>query len=216
MEFQVFYENLRRLVDNELETERINLTLLQLNFQSGDSFSVRQNNTFERLDRPFEIHDGVVLPVREYRFSHVGIEGRTASQRKVSGNVGFDRGQFWSGNGASINAGISIRPVPGVTVSADLRHVDVDLPEGAFTTDLARVSGAWQASPWVSVTGNVQYDTVSEVVGLFTRLRWILTPGSDFYLVYTQNWQYEPLALRDRFVTLSRGATTKINYTHRF
>ena len=66
------------------------------------------------------------------------------------------------------------------------------------------------------MTGNVQYDTVSEVVGLFTRLRWILTPGSDFFFVYTQNWQYDPAAIRDRFLTLSRGATTKMNYTHRF
>ena len=75
-----------------------------------------------------------------------------------------------------------------------------------------RLSGAWHLSPWASVTGNVQYDTVSEIVGLFTRLRWILTPGSDFFLVYTQNWQ----SAADRLYTLSRCATTKINYTHRF
>jgi hypothetical protein len=101
MEFEVFYENLRRLVDNELETERINLTLFQLEFQSGDNFSVRQNNTFERLDSPFEIRDGVILPIGDYRFSGFRIQGRTASQRTVSGNVGFSRGQFRPTNGCA-------------------------------------------------------------------------------------------------------------------
>ena len=58
----------------------------------------------------------------------------------------------------------------------------------------------------------MQYDTITQIAGLYTRLRWILRPGSDFYFVYTENWQ----SAADRLQTLSRGATTKINYTHRF
>ena len=215
MEFEVFYEHLLDL-ENVLQTRRTNFTLFQTRFQSGDWFAVRSNNTFERLEEPFEISDGVVLPIGEYRFSEFRFDARTANQRMVSGNIGFRKGEFWSGNGRSTNFGLTVRPHQGITLSTNYRHDDVDLPEGAFTTDLVRVSGAWHLSPWTSVTGNVQYDTVSEVVGLFTRLRWILTPGSDFFFVYTQNWQYDPAAIRDRFLTLSRGATTKMNYTHRF
>ena len=216
LEFGIFYEHLLDL-DNVLQTRRTNLTLFQVRFQSGDFFAVRNSHTLERLEDPFEISDGVVLPVGDYRFSEVQFEARTASQRPVSGRVGVFLGDFWSGRGRSIGVGLTVRPVEGVTASADWSRDDVTLPEGAFTTDLVRLSGAWHLSPWTSVTGNIQYDTVSDVVGLFTRLRWILTPGSDFFLVYTQNWQYDRTSLRDaRFVTLSRGATTKINYTHRF
>ena len=39
-----------------------------------------------------------------------------------------------------------------------------------------------------------------------------LQPGSDLFFVYTHNWQNDPRGL----VTVSRGATTKINYIHRF
>ena len=216
MQFGVFYEHLLDL-DNVLQTRQTNLTLLQVRYQSGDNFSVRNNNRFERLEDPFEISDGIVLPVGEYRFSEVRFDARSASQRPVSGRVGYTMGDFWSGSGRSTNVGLTVRPVQGVTVSADWSRDDVTLPEGEFTTDLVRLSGAWHLSPWTSVTGNIQYDTVSEIVGLFARLRWILTPGSDFFLVYTQNWQYDRTSLNDaRFVTLSRGATTKINYTHRF
>ena len=217
LEFGIFYEHLLDL-DNVLQTRQADFTLLQVRYQSGDNFSIRNNNRFERLDDSFEISDGVTLPVGEYRFSELRFDARSANQRPVSGRIGYTLGGFWSGSRRSSEVGVSVRPVQGVTISTDWERDDVTLPQGEFTTDLVRLSGAWHLSPWASVTGNVQYDTVSEIVGLFTRLRWILTPGSDFFLVYTQNWQYDRTAVvRDaRLLTLSRGATTKINYTHRF
>ena len=213
MEFGVFYERLLDL-DNVLQTRRINLTLFQLRFQSGDFFTVRSNSTFENLDGSFEISDGIVIPIGGYDFTSVSITARAASQRKISGRFNVTTGEFWSGDRSGIDIGFTVRPYTGITLSADWGRDEVDLPQGSFTTDLARLSGSWHASPWVSVTGNLQYDTVSQIAGLFTRLRWILQPGSDFYFVYTQNWQYEDLDRR--FLTVSRGATTKINYTHRF
>ena len=217
LEFGIFYEHLLDL-DNVLQTRQANITLLEVRYQSGDSFSIRNNNRFERLDDPFEISDGVTLPVGKYPFSELRFGARSADLRPVSGRIGYTLGDFWSGSRRSSDVGVSVRPVQGVTISTDWERDDVTLPQGAFTTNLARLSGSWHLSPWASVAGNVQYDTVSEIVGLFTRLRWILTPGSDFFLVYTQNWQYDPTAVVGdaRFLTLSRGATTKINYTHRF
>jgi len=50
------------------------------------------------------------------------------------------------------------------------------------------------------------------------RARWILTPGNDLFLVVTQNWQNPGDGLFDRdreFITLSRGASVKLNYTYR-
>ena len=217
LEFGIFYEHLLDL-DNVLQTRQANLTLLQVRYQSGDQFSIRNNNRFERLDNSFEISDGVTLPVGEYRFSDLRFSAQSAALRPVSGRIGYTLGDFWSGSRRSSDVGVSVRPVQGITISTDWERDDVTLPQGDFTTDLVRLSGAWHLSPWAAVTGNVQYDTVSEIVGLFTRLRWILTPGSDFFLVYTHNWQYDRTAVvRDaRFLTLSRGVTTKINYTHRF
>jgi hypothetical protein len=65
----------------------------------------------------------------------------------------------------------------------------------------------------------MQYDDVSEVVGFFARTRWILKPGNELFVVLTQNWQNLGMGLFDRdrdLVTLSRGASVKLNYTVRF
>ena len=221
IENEIRYEHLLTL-DNVLQTQKVQLTLFQLEFESGDRLGIRASNSFERLDKSFEISDGVVLATGDYRYNDFRIDARTASQRVVSGNVGFSAGEFWSGRRTSTNLNLSVRPYQGITLSSNYRHDNVNLPEGKFSTDLVRMSGEWHVSPWTSVTSNVQYDSVSDVVGLFGRLRWIVTPGSDFFLVYAHNWQYDPnwqadpMNVRNRFVTLSRGAATKINYTHRF
>ena len=93
-----------------------------------------------------------------------------------------------------------------------------------FTAAVYELEGQWNPSPWVAFTNQLQYDDQSGLVGLFARLRWIVTPGSDIYFVYTHNWRNIGTVLgtdlfdRDRrdLVTLSRGGSIKANYTYRF
>ena len=65
----------------------------------------------------------------------------------------------------------------------------------------------------------LQYDDQSDLVGLFARMRWIVKPGNDVYVVYAHNWQYVSLLASPNehdLITLSRGASVKVNYTYRF
>lgn len=211
LEFRAYHEHLSDL-HNRLLTRETGVTLLGVVYDSGDRFDLRKNFRFEQLDEPFEIHAGVVLPAARYAFDDWELNVETASHRRVSGGASIRVGQFWSGNRSAVELTLTARPLPGVTAATEWEHENVDLSEGRFETNLVRLLGSWHASPWLALDGNVQYDTVTAVTGLYTRLRWILRPGSDFYFVYTENWQ----STENRFVTLSRGATTKINYTHRF
>ena len=69
----------------------------------------------------------------------------------------------------------------------------VDLAEGSFTSNVFRFISDSQFSPYVAVVNNIQYDTVSQVLGWQSRFRWIMKPGNDLYIVYTQNWLDSPL-----------------------
>ena len=211
LEFRFYHEHLSDL-HNRLLTRETTMTLLGVVYDSGDRFDLRRNFRFELLDAPFDIHPGVVLPVGKYTFDDWELRAESASHRRLSGSASITVGHFWSGNRSAVELALTARPLHGVTATTEWEHEDVDLFEGRFTTNLIRVLGSWHASPWVAFDGNIQYDTVTSITGLYTRVRWILRPGRDFYFVYTENWQ----STDDRFVTLSRGATTKINYTHRF
>ena len=84
----------------------------------------------------------------------------------------------------------------------------------ARETDVYRLVSDSQFTPFIAPVNNVQFDTVSRVMGWQARFRWIVRPGNDLYLVYTHNWLEGPVA--DRFVTLDRRAASKVLYTHRF
>ncbi len=209
--FGAMFEYLTDL-QNRLLTRRLELTVLDIRFESGDDLNLAVNSRFEQLDEAFEISDDIVIPVGAYDFNDFEVSFRSASQRVVSTDIEYLRGKFWSGDRTGLELGLTLRPASGLRFSFDWEQNSVSLPEGDFDTKLARFNGDWQLSPWISATGIVQYDNVSRSYGLYSRFRWILQPGSDLYFVYTHNWLSEVHGL----LTLSRAATTKINYTHRF
>ena len=210
-QWQVFFEYLTDF-ENVLLTRRTRLDLLEIRFESGDEIRMNLENRYELLDEPFEIHPDIVIPTGDYDFTDFSIRVQTTERRKVSGELGYTRGGFWSGNRTAYEGEISLRPTSGFLFATEWEHNDISLPEGDFSTSLIAQRSEWQASPWMSLTTIIQYDNVSSELGLYARFRWILKPGNDLYVVYSHNWR----SVENRWLTLERAATTKVNYTHRF
>jgi hypothetical protein len=64
---------------------------------------------------------------------------------------------------------------------------------------------------WVNL---LQYDNVSDTIGLSSRLHWIPQAGREVYFVL--NHTVEDFDLNDRFHSLGSDVAAKINYTFRF
>ncbi|MDP2128481.1 MAG: DUF5916 domain-containing protein [Pseudohongiella sp.] len=219
-EHQIYFEYLTDL-DNRLLTRNINIKPLQLNFESGDRVALEVGRNFERLDRVFTIFgrgdDAIRVQPGDYHSDKWSASFTTAGRRMLSGSAEFGRSEFWGGDRNSIDLSGTIRSRRGVSLTANFQHNDVSLPQGDFDTNLVRLSWAWNLSPWTAITGNVQYDDLSDVVGVYARMRWIVQPGNDIFLVWSHNWLYDDGPLSDsRFSTLSRGGAVKVNYTLRF
>jgi hypothetical protein len=214
--FSAQLRNLATLDTGRLEERQWQFTVFGMDFESGDNFSINATHQFDDLDYDFDIHDGILIQQGLYTNWQYSLRARTASRRRVSANVTVEDEGFWNGDRRRYQLGLTVRPNPGFSISTDYELNDVQLPQGNFQVKLARLTGAWDISPWVSISGNIQYDDNSDIVGLFTRAHWILRPGNDLYLVYTNNWrnlQADPLG-RD-FEMLSRGGSVKFNYTYR-
>ena len=108
--------------------------------------------------------------------------------------------------------GLSLRPRPGVLAELSATFSRVELPEGSFSTKILRAVVNTQFSPWVSVSNNVQFDSVSGILGWQSRFRWILNPGNDIFFVWLNNWIDTGTELQ----TFDRSATAKVLYTYRF
>jgi len=217
LEFEVQYEHLMDMAW-QLETRKTDVKLLGLRFNSGDRVDFTLTQLFERLEPEdeFTIRDATI-PAGRYNTVRWRFSTFTASRRPISLRAFLTGGEFWSGTRRSYNIGITLRPRPGLSLGVNVDKNDISLPGGDFTTNLIRLETGWHLSPWASFNGNIQYDDESEIVGLFARFRWIIRPGNDLFFVYTHNWLNEGERLRDFGLrTISRGGTTKINYTYRF
>lgn len=199
-----------------LAPREVDITATRVELHGGDNLELSVTPTYERLERNFDIATGITLPAgAEYSFTRFRLAGQTANKRIVSVRPQFEWGRFLSGDRTEAVLGVGVRPRPGVTLNLTYEWNNVDLAEGSFQTRLYRLVADTQFSPFMYLVNNVQYDTVSRVVGWQSRFRWILTPGNDIFVVYTQNW-LDPLEPSARFLTLDRRGAAKAVYTKRF
>ncbi|MFN7979061.1 MAG: DUF5916 domain-containing protein [Vicinamibacterales bacterium] len=204
-------------MDNRWVTREVNVRLGRVELHSGDSVEVNVVPSYERLQAPFTISSGITLPAgRDYSFTRYSATFFTATQRLVSVRPRVEWGGFLSGHRRQMSFDVGIRPRPGVTLNVFNEWNNVDLAEGAFTTRLHRLIADTQFSPFMYLVNNVQYDSVSRVIGWQSRFRWIVTPGNDVFVVYTHNWVDDSLDPSSRFRTLDRRGAAKVVYTKRF
>jgi hypothetical protein len=203
-------------LSGRLQTGSLAATLLGARFRSGDGVSLEYEHSFEVIDFHFRLHPdtalGALVPAGDYDFGRWQLGGSTAGRRLLSGSASVSHGGFWSGGRTQYAGSLTARPRPGVSLSGGMERNELRLPAGGFATHVLSVGGGWHFTPALSLTSTAQYDDVSDLVGLNTRFRWIVRPGSDLFIVYGHNWR----SLEERYQTQGRSATTKLTYTHRF
>lgn len=199
-----------------LTTQNVFRPLL-LNFHDGSNFRFEVKQHYERLEEDFEISDGVILPEEaEYEFMRYAFIGATSDHRPVSVSSRVEFGDFFSGRRREFTLALGVRPRRGVALTLEGQRNVLDLAEGSFDTNVFRALANTQFNPWLSIGNNVQYDSVSKVLGWQMRFRWIERPGNDLFFVYTHNWQDISNSAGRRFATLDSRAATKLVYTLRF
>ena len=207
--------DVRTDISNRLLTRKLNIMLLDVNLHSQERFSLEVIPTYERLERTFEISPGIVLPAgTDYQFVRYKATFNTANRRIFAFQTNLEAGTFFSGTRKQVGVRVGFRPRPGVTVNLDNEWNRISLNEGRFDTFLHRLVVDTQFSPWLYLVNNVQFDSVSELMGWQSRLRWIVTPGNDLFVIYTHNWLDDHQF--DRFVTQDRRGAAKFVFTHRF
>ena len=139
---------------------------------------------------------------------HKIVDVPASNVKKEMTKVLFDKGYI-----ANYKFELTLRPIPGINLSAEYSFTDVTAEGEGFSTNLYRVNLGFDFTPDLSLSSNIQYDDVSHLLGTNTRFRWIITPGTDVFLVYNHNWLDEPL---QPTYTLQRGLALKAVYTHRF
>lgn len=212
--FHVFYlTHYYNLVYHATESREIFVSPLNWQFQGGEHLEFSYTPTFERLFRPFEIHPGVVVPPGSYSSQRGQFEYNTAQNRRFLFECSYSFGPFYSGFDHELGTELAWRQNRHLSASFELQQFWVSLKEASFRTRLAEFKFDYSFSPLLTLANFVQYDTDSRNIGLQSRLRWIIKPGNELFLVVNHSWQQDTL---DRFKVFESRARAKLNYTFRF
>ena len=196
---------------DKLETRRHGLSFTS-EFESSDQFTVSVSDDFEMLTRPFNIANGVTLQPGKYDFTSYRTSYRLGTQRRVSGQLSFSIGDFWSGENTSIgfsSGRIELSPRLSLEPSYSINRVE--LPEGDFRTELSRLRITYTLSPRMYVGGLVQYNSSQSSLSTNFRFRWEWAPGSELFVVYSDDRDTDPFGNPSSMELRNRGWAIKIN-----
>jgi hypothetical protein len=214
--FNLFaFTRFTNLTHNQVESWRVYTSPINFTLNSGDDIQFNYAPQFERLFEPFEIAQGVTLPVGDYRFTRWGLEITTASKRRWQfGQVSWF-GSFWSGRANQFETRFQYKMAPHFQTGITLEQTFARLGEGNFVTRLLVFRADWAVSPLLTFFNLVQLDNESANLGWQSRVRWTLRPGNDVFLVLSQGWlQDGPRSLS--FHPTDTKIAGKVQYTFRF
>lgn len=162
-------------------------------FASSDVIGFDVTRNYEYLRQPFT-PSGAPSPIARggYGFSDVSAYYSFGAQRRASGTVRVQAGQFYDGTIRSITIGQGSAMAPArvavfkrLAIEPTYSVTRIERPTSSFTTQLVRARVDYGFSPLMFASGLVQYNSADRAFSTNLRFRWEYAPGSELFLVYT-------------------------------
>ena len=197
--------------------------------ESGDRFEAGIEPEGDRLPEVFEIAADVDLPRGSYEWTRYFLRGQSAEKRRLSAEVRWDAGSYYSGRLHSIEFRLAVRPSALYTLElTGERHVgkvdaliddydqrgSTELIARRFTEELYGVRLQLNLTADLQLSSLTQYDTQSRELGTNNRMRWTFDPLGDVFVVFNHNvYKRKP---DNRWLFASNELPVKIQYARRF
>ena len=177
-------------------------------------FLIYRPSTNALTSPPYDRARDIVLPEGNYTWTQFFLGARTANYRKMSAFLGINWGDYYSGDRTEVRTEFDWRPSEHLRLNVSYSANDVRLFEGNFIVRIATVRMQYAFSSHLAWTNLIQYDTVSEVAGINSRLHWIPQAGREGFIVL--NHSMSDVDKNDSFKSLAADVTIKFGYTFRF
>ncbi len=206
------HAEVRTRLDGEIIDGELQVAGLSVENLMQDEFLIAPLFLEEQLFEPFEILDGIVIPIGNYSFSRYLGEFVTSDARSLSASISVEGGDFFTGARTDLSGTVGWRPSPHFNVSANYETNIIELPEGDFTVNVAQLNLNVIFSPRLAWNIVNQWDDESNRYGINGRIRWTIKPGNDLFLVFNQ----EIDTSTNKWKTVNSDLSTKAAWTFRF
>ncbi len=205
-------------IDGGLQSAAYRGTLLDLVNHENDRFNFNVQRNREIVDTPFQLFrgasGGITIPAGDYTFDEYTVYVDTGGYRELAGSLQYTAGEFFDGDRVNISPSVTWQPSPKFNMTLKYDWNDITLPEGNFISRLFVADVTYNFFLGLTWKALVQYDNVSEVVGLNSRLIWNAIAGREAFFVVNHNWQ--DFDRDNDFETAGSELVLKLGYTFRF
>jgi hypothetical protein len=155
-----------------------------LDWENGYYFSPAVNIDWDGLDEPFEIYPGVIVPAGHYTEPHTAWRLNTDAKKSLWASTQWQYGGFLSGRQNSIAPALNFRQGAKLVTALTWTRNDINLPQGAFVTNLGNLRMTYNFSTTQFVQALVQYNDRTNRWSTNLRFNWIDSAGTGLFLVY--------------------------------
>ena len=152
---------------------------------SGDEARFEAAYQFQRLEEEFDLTPDVSVPPGDYEDWRVEASITTSRSRAVTAELSGATEGFWDGDRWILGGSVGFSS-PHAGLSLDYSHNDIDVPAGAFTTDLIIARLKLAANTRLFGNALLQYNSQSKTVSANLRVDFIHRPGSDLFIVFNE------------------------------
>jgi hypothetical protein len=201
-------------LDGDFDTQIVSIDFISLENHSSDVGTLFTTLYREQLTAPFEISDGVIIPPGRYSWDRFCTRGNTGEHRILRFSGYVCTGEFYDGDRDTVSANFTWRPSKHLRMDAGYTINYITLPYGDFKTRLATLRADIAFTSTWYWENFVQYDDVSDSLGLNSIMRWIPVAGREFLLVF--NRDFIDIDEQRTFKSNTTDLTARIGYTFRF
>ncbi|MEM7415635.1 MAG: DUF5916 domain-containing protein [Gemmatimonadota bacterium] len=169
--------------------------------ENSDRLSATVIRDYERIEDPFPISQDFDIVPGRYDFVSQRVSYTAGPQRRLSGGLSYTWGDFYDGSIRTLSVfqgrvvvSNHLSLEPGVSLNW------LDLPQGESTQAVYRVRGDYAFNPRMFASALVQYNDATNTVSSNLRFRWEYAPGSELFVVWTDERETGPqgMGLRTR------------------
>ncbi len=192
-----------------VETQTVTPTFT-VELSDSSSIDVNVQSDEEALSNPFRpqgIPAGTSIPVGRYTFTNGTIGYNATNAKRISPNVEYRFGQFYSGTRRGFTVGGRVRVGPKLSTTLNVSRDHIDLPNGvSFSTTLTSLRVDASFSTRMFLSAFIQHNAVTRQLLSNVRYDFIHRPLSDLFLVYNDTQDTNGLLPTSRALVLK--------YTH--
>ena len=201
----------------QVQSQEFSLNYLNLRSSEGDFMRLDYKLQKEGLltgEQPLD-DIGIIIPAGEYSFERWGSFIRSASHRKWDIQLRIDDGGWFNGDKFHFRPEIGWRPNEHFNIKLRLDYNKFEFPGITAHTRQITLDNEFSFNAKMSLVTLVQYDNISDDIGINARLRYNLSAGQDIWFVINHS-MVRDRGIDDRFHSTQSTAVAKIRYTFRY